>query len=118
MAKGKTAGAIRVQANPPAVLQVARATRHGVQLLGPRARLTLDEAAEALGRSRDDVKRAIRAGFLRAVQRGSRCYVTVQACAAFLAEERHDADAAARAEADAAARGELPIPWDRARKRL
>jgi hypothetical protein len=55
--------------------------------------LTLDEAAELLGRLREHVERAIVAGFLRVRRKGTRCY-TVQACRTFLDEERADLDAA------------------------
>jgi hypothetical protein len=48
--------------------------------VGPRTLLTLDEAAAVLDRSRADVRRSIRAGFLRPVRRGGRDYVTMQAC--------------------------------------
>ena len=54
--------------------------------VGPRARLTLDEAAAVLDRSRGDVVRSIRAGFLRATRRGGRQYVTMLACRDYVRE--------------------------------
>jgi hypothetical protein len=58
--------------------------------LGPRGLLDLDEAAEVLDRPRDQVLRAIRAGFLRARRRGGRVSVTLGACLDFLREEEED----------------------------
>ncbi len=57
--------------------------------VGPRARLTLDEAAAVLGRPREYVERAVRAGFLRPVP-DSRRHVTLRACVKFLQEEECD----------------------------
>ena len=54
--------------------------------IGPRARVTLDEAAAVLDRSRGDVVRSIRAGFLRATRRGGRQYVTMLACRDYVRE--------------------------------
>jgi hypothetical protein len=96
MAKRAAPPGIQVHANPPVIpLRVMRAARGGgLRELGPRVRLTLDEAAEVLKRPRAEVVRAIRAGFLRVCRRNGRRYVTVQACAAFLREERADWDVA------------------------
>ncbi len=109
--------------NPPgAGLTIERVLPSGRTIeraLGPRGLLDLDEAATVLGRPRDEVLRAIRAGFLRATQRqisgargGRRLYVTVQACVGFLREERADVEAARRAGRERA------IPWEIARQRL
>jgi hypothetical protein len=86
---------VQVRHNLPGTLTVTRA-RRGVRprVLGPRELLTLDEAAEVLRRPREHVERAIRAGFLPTRRKGTQCYVTVQACRAFLAEERADLEAA------------------------
>jgi excisionase family DNA binding protein len=73
---------------------VVRARQGAPRVLGPRELLALEEAAEVLGRPREYVERAIRAGFLRFRRKGSRSYVTVQACRTFLAEERADLEAA------------------------
>ena len=56
------------------------------RILGPRALLTLHEAAAVLDRSREDVLRSIRAGFLRPVRRGARQYVTMAACRDYVRE--------------------------------
>jgi hypothetical protein len=56
------------------------------RILGPRALLTLHEAAAALDRSREDVLHSIRAGFLRPVRRGARQYVTMAACRDYVRE--------------------------------
>lgn len=109
--------------NPPGVAltieHVLPSGRTAERTLGPRGLLDLDEAAVVLGRSRDEVLRAIRAGFLRATRReicgarsGRRLYVTVQACVGFLREERADVEAARLA------RRERAIPWEIARQRL
>jgi excisionase family DNA binding protein len=112
------AARLEVLHNPP-TLTVKRLERNGtLRVLGSRALLTLDEAAEVLRRPRGHVERAIRAGFLRTQRDSGRRYVTVQACRAFLKEERQDMDASARARERAAERGERPIPWDVARQRL
>lgn len=62
--------------------------------VGPRALLTLDEAAAALNRSPEGVRRSIRAGFLRSVRRGGRRYVTMRACAEYRCEAEADLAAA------------------------
>jgi len=108
--------------NPPsAALTIERELPSGrttERVLGPRGLLDLDEAAAVLGRSRDQVVRAIRSGFLRTTSRQisgartRRLYVTVQACVDFLCEERADVEAARRAEKEPA------IPWEIARQRL
>ncbi len=109
--------------NPPgAALTIERVLPSGRTIeraLGPRGLLDLNEAAAVLGRSRDEVLRAIRAGFLRATRRqisgarsGRRLYVTVQACVGFLREERADVEAARRAGRERA------IPWEIAQQRL
>ena len=85
---------VQVRRKPRGTLTVVRARQGAPRVLGPRELLTLDEAAEVLGRPREHVERAIRAGFLRVGRKGSRSYVTVQACRTFLAEERADLEAA------------------------
>ena len=85
---------MQVRRNPRGTLTVVRARQGVPRVLGPRELLTLDEAAEVLGRPREHVERVIRAGFLRVRRKGTRWYVTVQACQAFLAEERADLHAA------------------------
>ncbi len=86
--------------------------------LGPRGLLELDEAAVLLDRPRDQVLRAIRAGFLRVRRRGRNLYVTVQACTDFLREEQADIKAQDRTLARIRAGGERVIPWEIARRRL
>ena len=85
---------VQISRNPRGTLTVVRARQGAPRVLGPRELLTLDEAAQVLGRPREHVERAIRARFLRVRRKGTRCYVTVQACRTFLAEERADLDAA------------------------
>jgi excisionase family DNA binding protein len=85
---------VQVRRHPRGTLAVVRAGQRTARVLGPRELLTLDEAAEVLGRPREHVERVIRAGFLRVRRKGTRRYVTVQACRTFLAEERADLDAA------------------------
>ena len=109
--------------NPPSaaltIEHVLPSGRTVERALGPRGLLDLDEAAVVLGRSRDQVIRAIRAGFLRATRRQisrararRQLYVTVQACVGFLREERADVEAARRAGR------EWAIPWEIVRQRL
>ena len=57
---------------------------------GPRSLLTLEEAGAVLERSTAEVVRAIDAGFLRALRRGSQVFVTPSACSEFLREEQED----------------------------
>lgn len=121
---GRARSRIRVWwENPPsAALTIERELPSGrttERALGPRGLLDLDEAAAVLGRSREQVVRAIRSGFLRATRRqisgartSRRLYVTVQACVDFLCEERADVDAARRAEKQPA------ISWEIVRQRL
>lgn len=68
--------------------------------VGPRARLTVEEAAGVLGRPREYVERAVRTGFLRPV-RGSRRQVTLRACVRFLQEEEYDGRIAREREGEA-----------------
>ena len=96
--------------NPPSgALMVERGQTF--KRLGPRGLLDLDEAAEALNRSRDEVVRAIRAGFLRARPRGQQLYVTVQACTEFLREEQADMAAQDLTMARIRTGRERVIPW-------
>lgn len=92
--------------------------RTAERALGPRGLLDLDEAAAVLDRSRDEVVRAIRAGFLRARRRRQQLYVTVQACTDFLREEQADITAQERTLARVRAGRERVIPWEIARRRL
>jgi hypothetical protein len=85
---------VQVRRNPRGTVTVVRARQGVPRVLGPREWLTLDEAAEVLGRPLEQVERAIRAGFLRVRRKGTRCHVTLQACRTFLAEERADLRAA------------------------
>lgn len=71
--------------------------------LGPRAVLSVAEAAVVLRRSAEEVRRAIRAGFLRACRRGSQPAVTFRSCQEFLREEAHDGRIAKARMAAAAA---------------
>lgn len=124
MGRTRTRSRIRVWwENPPgAALTIERELPNGRTIeraLGPRGLLDIEEAAVVLGRSREQVVRAIRLGFLRATRRqisgaraGRRLYVTVQACVGFLREERADVEAARRAEKEPA------IPWEIARQQL
>ena len=50
--------------------------------------LTLEESGSVLERSTAEVVRAIDAGFLRALRRGSQVFVTPSACSEFLREKR------------------------------
>jgi hypothetical protein len=108
--------------NPPgAALTIERLLPSGriiERALGPRGLLDLDEAAEVLDRPRDQVLRAIRAGFLRARRRGRALYVTVQACTDFLREEQADIEEQERTLARIRAGREPAIPWEIARRRL
>lgn len=65
---------------PRATLVRVTARGERERTVGPRGLLTLDEAAAVLDRSRADVVRSIRAGFLRATRREGRRYVTMLAC--------------------------------------
>ncbi len=124
MTRTRPRSRIRVwRQNPPgSALTIERILPSGrtvERALGPRGLLDLDEAAEALGRSRAEVLRAIRAGFLRATRRQTpgararrRLFVTVQACVDFLREERADIEVARRAGREQA------IPWEIARLRF
>ena len=85
---------VQVRLKPRGTLTVVRARQGAPRVLGPGELLTLDEATEVLGRPREHVVRAIRAGFLRVRRKGSPSCVTVQACRTFLAEERADLEAA------------------------
>lgn len=58
--------------------------------IGPRALLSLAEAAVVLERPPEEVRRAIRTGFLRACRRGRRAAVTFRACIEFLREEEYE----------------------------
>ena len=98
-----------------AALTLERKTPSGrmsSRALGPRAILRLEEAAAAVERPRDQVRRAIRAGFLRARRRGGRTVVTVQACADFLREERADR------EVVRARRGAPTVPFEEVLREL
>lgn len=105
--------------NPPrGALTVERALPSGrtvERALGPRGLLDLDEAAAVLGRPRDQIIRAIRAGFLRARRRGQQRYVTVQACMDFLREERADIRAQEQTLERVRAGRERVIRWEIAR---
>ncbi len=112
--------------NPPAagagitIERILPSGRTVERELGPRGLLDFDEAVALLDRPRDQVLRAIRAGFLRTTRRrqipGARVtrrrYVTLQACLDFLREEDADSEAARRAGQEQA------IPWEIARLRL
>lgn len=90
---------------PTLVRETPRGAR-GERRLGPRAVLSLAEAAVVLQRSAEEVRRAIRTGFLRACRRRPRPAVTFRSCQEFLREEAYDGRVAkARIEADAA-----PLP--------
>jgi hypothetical protein len=60
------------------------------RVVGPRALLTIAEAAAVLDRPVAHVRRAIKARLLRAVRRGGREYVTMSTCVGFLREEKAD----------------------------
>ena len=60
------------------------------RVVGPRALLTIDEAAAVLERPAEHVRRAIEAHLLRPVRRGGRRYVTMRTCAEFRREEQSD----------------------------
>jgi hypothetical protein len=58
--------------------------------VGPRARLTVEEAAAVLDRPVAAVRIAIRAGFLRVRQVGGRAMITLAECQRYLREESED----------------------------
>ena len=60
------------------------------RVVGPRALLTIAEAAAVLERPVAHVRRAIKARLLRAVRRGGRECVTMGTCVGFLREEKAD----------------------------
>jgi hypothetical protein len=60
------------------------------RVVGPRALLTIAEAAAVLDRPVAHVRRAIKARLLRVVRRGDREYVAMSACVGFLREEKAD----------------------------
>jgi len=80
------------EAPPRAVL--TRDRRDGSveeRIVGLRGRLNLEEAAAVIGEeSSEEVRRAIRAGLLRARRHGSRWVVTLQACLEYLRELADD----------------------------
>lgn len=76
---------------PPRIAVVREMGARKVErLVGPRAWLTLDEAAALLERPAAVVARSIQNRFLRARRRGRDVFVTVAACEQFLHEERED----------------------------
>lgn len=84
--------------------------------VGPRGRLTFEEAAAVLERPVREVRRSIRTGFLRACPDGR--HVTLAACHQFLVEEREDGEAAV-AVMDKVRRGEMAlIPWEKVHREL
>ena len=86
--------------------------------LGPRDVLTVAEAAVILKRPVSEVRKDIRARFLRATRRKCRVVVTVAACRKFLDEEREDGKAALDV-AERIGRGEARlIPYEEVKKRL
>jgi hypothetical protein len=86
--------------------------------LGPRDVLTIAEAAAILKRPVSEIRKDIRARFLRATRRKGRVMVTVAACRRFLDEEREDGKAALDA-AERIGRGEAGlIPYEEVKKRL
>ena len=60
------------------------------RVVGPRALLTIAEAAAVLDRPVAHVRRAIKARLLRAVRRNGREYLTMGTCVGFLREEKAD----------------------------
>ena len=60
------------------------------RIVGPRALLTIDEAAAVLERPAEHVRRAIEARLLRPVRRGGRRYLTMRTCTEFRREEQSD----------------------------
>ena len=86
--------------------------------LGPRDVLTVAEVAVILKRPVSEVRKDIRARFLRATRRKGRVVVTVAACRQFLDEEREDGKAALDV-AERIGRGEARlIPYEELKKRL
>jgi predicted DNA-binding protein len=86
--------------------------------LGPRDVLTVTEAAAILKRPVNEIRKDIRARFLRTTRRKGRVMVTVAACRQFLDEEREDGKAALDA-AERIRRGEARlIPYEEVKKRL
>lgn len=97
-------GARIVWPNPPApsatLVRELKGGKTRQRVLGPRALLTLDQAAEVLQRKKADVQRSIRGGFLRSVRRGGRRYVTLQACSDYVREVITDTTVARAREHD------------------
>lgn len=93
------------------IVREAAGRRARRRKVGPRARLTLEEAAAVLGRPREYVQRAVQTGFLRPV-RDSRRHVTLGACINFLREEEHEGRIARERE------GEPTIPAEEVYREL
>lgn len=96
----RAAAQIELRPNPPTgatLIRIFPSGRRRARALGPRALLSLAEAAAVLKRPRAEVQRAVRTKFLRSA-RGGR-YVTYGACLAFLREEAADGRAAQAAMA-------------------
>lgn len=72
------------------LIHVTPSGRERERHVGPRAALTLAEAAAVLDHSRDEVRRAIRTGFLRAGRRSGRLVVTLGACHRYVRELQAD----------------------------
>jgi hypothetical protein len=86
--------------------------------LGPRDVLTVAEAAAILKRPVSEVRKDIRARFLRATRRKGRVVVTVAACREFPDEEREDGEAVLNV-AERIRRGEARlIPYEEVKKKL
>ena len=86
--------------------------------LGPHDALTVAEAAAILERPLSEIRKDIRARFLKATRLKGRVVVTVAACRQFLDEEREDGKAALHA-AERIRRGEVRlIPYEDVKKRL
>jgi hypothetical protein len=92
--------------------------RVGQRDLGPRDMLTVAEAAAILERPVSEVRKDIRARFLRATRRKGRVVVKVAACRQFLDEEREDRKAALGVT-ERIRRGDARlIPYEEVKKRL
>lgn len=110
----RRAPAIRVyRENPPGRRVTLGHTVRGRELervVGPRGRLTLAEAAAVLDRPAAEMRKDIRAGFLRALRDRGQVVVTLAACDRFLREEREDGEDALAALEAMRRTGQRPIP--------
>jgi hypothetical protein len=116
------APAIRVyRENPPGsrvtLVRTVRG-RERERVVGPRGQLTLAEAAAVLDRPVAEVRKDIRAGFLRARRDRGQAVVTLAGCDRFLREEREDGEGALAALEEMRRTGARPIPSEQVFREL